>query len=129
MLKQGGTDEQDELTRLRTEKEAGEFWSGVFEEITDKTEREKIEAELHDYKFVMSQVPEVYLAITGQKMSKCNYYASGVISEFEQHTNDLIDSEMSDLLEPLKIALGMESEWDHCKVVKAALQKIEAVES
>ena len=95
-MKQGGTDEQDELTRLRSEKAAGEFWRGVFDSITDKTERQKIEDELHDYRFVMSQVSRVYMHITGHTLSKCNYYADDVIAVADACTERLIAEALAD---------------------------------
>lgn len=75
-----------QLEKLEAEKEAGGFWRGVFDSITDKTDREKIEAELSDYHFVMQQVPDVYMHITGGKMSKCNYYAHAVIAEADEYS-------------------------------------------
>lgn len=95
-MKQGGTDEADELTRLRSEKAAGEFWRGVFSEITDKTEREKIEAELHDFHFIMEQVPQVYMHITGYKLSKCNYYAHSVIAEADERVSKEIEEALKE---------------------------------
>jgi hypothetical protein len=84
-----------QLAKMEAEKEAGGFWAGVFDDIADKTDREKIEAELSDYHFVMQQVPDVYMHITGGKMSKCNYYAHAVIAEADEYsekfTNEAAD--------------------------------------
>lgn len=98
----GGMQEQDELTRLRSEKAAGDFWRGVFDGITDKTEREKIEAELHDFRFMMQQVPKVYGSITGGLLSKRNYYAESVISAAEDYTQQLIDEAIEEAKEEAK---------------------------
>ncbi len=96
-MRLGGSDEEDELTRLRSEKAAGEFWRGVFsDEDCVGTTREKIERELHDYYFVMEQVPEVYCHVTGNMLSKCNYYASCVISAADDYTTRLIDEAIAD---------------------------------
>lgn len=92
----------DELTRLRFEKQAGEFWRDVFEEITDKTERQKIQDELTDYYFMLKQVPKVYMHVTGQKMSKPNYYAESVIYEADNHMQDCIDEALEDELEGIR---------------------------
>ena len=95
MAELGGSEDQDELRRLRTEKAAGEFWRGVFAEITDKTEREKIEAELTDYYFILKQVPEVYMHITGGLLSKPNYYASGVKAAADDHIDKVVEDEIA----------------------------------
>lgn len=39
----------------------------------------------------MEQVPKVYMAVTGGKLSKTNYYASTVIEQFEDYTARLCD--------------------------------------
>lgn len=96
MAEIGGSQDEDELRRLRFEKEAGEFWRGVFDEITDKTEREKIEAELTDYYFVMQQVPEVYMHITGGLLSKPNYYASTVKTAADNFIDKVVEDEIAD---------------------------------
>lgn len=92
----------DLIERLAAERAAGEFWRGVFDEITDKTDREKIEAELSDYHFMMEQVPTVYMHITGGKMSKCNYYDHAVIAEADEYQNKLIDEAVQEALERSK---------------------------
>lgn len=92
----------DEIERLSREKEAGEFWSGVFSEITDKTEREKIAAELTDFHFMMDQVPQVYMHITGGRMSKTNYYAADVIAEADDYAQECFRKDTDAEIEPLK---------------------------
>lgn len=96
-MRLGGSDDDDELARLRSEKAAGEFWRGVFsDEDYVGTTREKIERELHDYHFVMAQVPKVYMHVTGNMLSKCNYYADGVIAAADDYTSRLVAEAIED---------------------------------
>lgn len=46
--------------------------------------------ELHDFHFMLQEVPKVYMHITNGKLSKPNYYAHVLISEFEEHVENLI---------------------------------------
>lgn len=104
-LKLGGSDEADELTRLRSEKAAGEFWRGVFsDEDCEGTTREKIERELHDFHFMMEQVPKVYMHVTGHLLSKCNYYAEGVIAAADDFTTRLVDEAVQDAIQDFEAA-------------------------
>ena len=49
--------------------------------------------ELRDLNFVTSQVTEVYCEITGNRMSKPNYYASDVLSVYEDVMTERIEQE------------------------------------
>ena len=74
-----------ENARLINEKASGEFWRGVFSDATDKSEREKIADELSDYRFMLDQVPAVYMHITGGLLSKPNYHAHAVIAAADDY--------------------------------------------
>lgn len=67
----------------------GEKWDSKWEEtwkpllLTDgKFDEEKINNEMHDLVFVLTQVSEVYQAVTGGRLSKEMYFASTVIAEY-----------------------------------------------
>jgi hypothetical protein len=49
---------------------------------------EQVMKELADYKFILDQVSAVYCQITNGKLSKPNYHASTIISEYEQDLSD-----------------------------------------
>ena len=60
------------------------FWAGIID--APGVDREdKIRRELHDYTFLMEQVPSVYDAVSGGRISKPNTMAFEVIGQFEQH--------------------------------------------
>lgn len=52
--------------------------------------------ELHDYRFVLSQVPKVYSHVSGGRISKPNTYAHEVIGEHDQRRNDDIEEALKD---------------------------------
>lgn len=60
------------------------FWKDLVE-VDGKMDEELVKAELHDYHFVIDQVPKVYDAVSGGRISKPNTYAYEVIGEFERH--------------------------------------------
>lgn len=104
-MRSGGSDDEDELARLRSEKAAGEFWRGVFSDADcEGTTREKIERELHDYYFIMDQVPKVYMHVTGNLLSKCNYYADSVIAAADDYTTRLVDDAVQDAIQEFETA-------------------------
>jgi hypothetical protein len=73
-----------------------EFWASVF---PDGATNEDIKKELSDFYFMMGEVPKVYMAVTGGKLSKLNYHASTIIAEFEQYMSDRIDEAVKEALE------------------------------
>jgi hypothetical protein len=55
------------------------FWKKLVE--TDgQLDLQKVANELADYKFLLDQVPKVYMHVTGGKLSKPNYPAAAVIA-------------------------------------------------
>jgi len=68
-------------------KDYEEFWKDLVEK-DGVVDMEAVKAELSDYHHVLQNVPEVYVAITGGRMSKPNYFARDVIAEFEMHNMD-----------------------------------------
>ena len=63
-------------------KEYEEFWKEIVEE-SGVLDKDKVMRELSDYSFVLEQVPLVYCAVTGSRVSKPNTYAFEVIQQFE----------------------------------------------
>lgn len=57
----------------------------------------KILNELADYKFLLDNVPQVYMAISNGKLSKPNYPASVMVGEFEQTVIDAVAEETEEL--------------------------------
>lgn len=75
------------IDEKETKKESDEFWKELV--YTDgKLDEEKVLNELADFSFVIGEVPKVYCAITGGRLSKPNYYADQVIAEFEDRNYD-----------------------------------------
>lgn len=60
-----------------------EYWKPLL--LTDgKLDEEKINNEMHDLVFVLTQVSEVYQAVTGGRLSKETYFADTVIAEYNE---------------------------------------------
>lgn len=83
-----------------------------------KLDEEKVFKEMHDFLFMIEEVPKVYNAVTWGKLSKPNYYASVVIGEFEQHLMDnYLDKEIlqSDIRDILKEKMPDSDKLDEIK--------------
>lgn len=73
-----------------------DFWKSIIY-TGDKLDENKVLAELHDYQFMLEAVPEIYMEVTGGKISKPNTCASAVIDCFTDHVNDLVEQSIDDM--------------------------------
>lgn len=80
------------------EKDYEEFWKDVVES-NGVLDIDKVKRELFDYHFVMKNVSEVYMAVTGGKLSKPNYYAETIITEFEDYVVQCVEEEIKERIE------------------------------
>jgi hypothetical protein len=62
-----------------------EFWRALVENPDGTLNLDQVKRELHDYRWMMSQVPEVYSHVTGGILSKPNYEARSVINVADEH--------------------------------------------
>ena len=79
--------------RMASDKESDAYWDSIFDE-DYPFNKENAYKELCDYYFVLNQLPEIYLYITGGRLSKTTYFASSVKEAFDdaiQHYYDKID--------------------------------------
>ncbi len=83
----------DQLMALTPEDRAEtvEWWTPIVYNADGNLDEEKVLAELHDFRFMIQEVPKVYSAVTGERCSKPNYYASGVLSAHEDYMAELIE--------------------------------------
>lgn len=58
---------------------------------------DEVAGELADYAHVLREVPKVYEAVTGGKLSKPNYFAQDVIAAFEDHLSEAVDTAIDEL--------------------------------
>jgi len=65
------------------------YWKENVEDENGNLDKDKVMRELADYWFVLGEVPKVYCHVTGNRISKPNTYASEVISEADEHYNDI----------------------------------------
>lgn len=76
-----------------------EIYNGVWKDIVEKDgvlDIEQVKKELYDYWYILTQVPKVYSAVTGGKLSKPNYESGVVITGFEDYLNQCIEEEIQD---------------------------------
>lgn len=67
-----------------------------------KLDEEKVKNELMDYGFLLEQVPKVYDAVTGGKLSKTNYHAQTIIAGYKEQFDDYVHKDdIRDALESL----------------------------
>ncbi|MFA5395715.1 MAG: hypothetical protein WC346_06820 [Methanogenium sp.] len=72
---------------LDYEKDFEDFWKDIIIK-KGKIDLEQVKKELHDYHILLKEVPEVYMEVTGGRISKPNTRAFEVIGEFnEQNLN------------------------------------------
>lgn len=66
-------------------------WKGICTNPDGSLNLDQIMRELHDYAFMLKEVPKVYCEVTGGLLSKPNYYADSVISAFEDEVQRRIE--------------------------------------
>lgn len=72
-----------------------EYWKPLVE--TDgKLDPDKVMRELHDYKFILDQVPKVYCHVSGGRISKPNTYASEVIAQHDDQRQEDIEEALEE---------------------------------
>lgn len=69
-----------------------EFWSTMV--YPEGLTAEGVRGELADFHFMMQQVSEIYMALTGGKLSKQMYYARTILSVFEDMIEDRVEEGM-----------------------------------
>lgn len=72
-----------------------ELWKGIVTNEDGSINLEQLKKELWSASFIADQCSEVYYTLTNGTLSKPNYYASGVISCYEDQQEKLIDKEMA----------------------------------
>lgn len=60
-----------------------EFWKTIVCNDDGTINIEQLKKELRDYSFMLGEVPNVYIEVTGGMLSKPHYYADGVIRAFK----------------------------------------------
>lgn len=91
--------------------ESEKFWNEIYGE--GHISQENVRAELHDYYNMLMNVPQVYMEVTGGRISKPNIHAEAVIGEYEAHQNEILNAYGDDE----KQALGehiLNFLYDHC---------------
>lgn len=73
--------------------EADQFWKEVLTDVAAEqglSMAEAIRRELHDYKFIMDNMPQILEHATGGKLSKLMYPADVVCAEIDDHINSVV---------------------------------------
>lgn len=73
-----------------------EFWKRLVENEDGTLNKDAVMRELHDFHFMIEEVPKVYEVVTGGMLSKPNYHARGVIQAFEEYVERLVDEAFED---------------------------------
>lgn len=85
----------DKLDSLQAELDTNNFWKEIVVK-DNELNVEQIKKELHDFYFIMEQIPRVYMAVTGDKLSKVMYSAETVIAEFEDYVSREIEEAVAE---------------------------------
>lgn len=85
------------ITELQGKINSDTFWSTMV--YPEGFTAEQVRGELADFHFMMEQVSEIYMALTGGKLSKQMYYAGTILSLMEDRIADLIVEGVKEHLE------------------------------
>jgi len=80
-----------------------EFWQNIVENKDGTLNKEQVMKELSDFSFILEQLPRIYMAVTGDKLSKTMYYANTIITCFEEHLNDVVEQAIEDYKEESEV--------------------------
>jgi hypothetical protein len=81
------------------EEEYNAFWKEIVEDGAGNINKEQLMKELYDFSFMLREVPKVYMAISGNKLSYPTYHAETVIYEFEDFLNEERTQAVKDAIE------------------------------
>lgn len=79
------------------------FWKEIVCSPDGMVNLEQVKKELHDFHYVMGEVPKVYCHVTGDRLSKIMYPAETVISVADEYMQEIVDREMKDRNEDQEI--------------------------
>jgi hypothetical protein len=118
--------------RKSVEEDWDEFWQPIIAP-DGEIDVEQLKKELSDFRWVMEQVPKVYMHITGGTLSKVMYEARTVITyaddECTKICNEAVAEETKELRELCAAALlnletlGFKDDEELCDDLRAALTK------
>ncbi len=80
------------------------FWKDFVTDGNGFWDSESIKNELHDFYFMMGQVPKVYCHVSGDKASNPMIYASVINTLHDETVEDAIHDEMQDLYDAIKLS-------------------------
>lgn len=72
----------DDADMAAVEEKYRDFWARIVAPLGEM-DPALVKRELSDFSFLLDQVPEIYMAVTGHRLSKTNYSAATVIREYE----------------------------------------------
>jgi len=80
------------------EKDWDEFWKPLVTKEDGTVDMEQVKKELSDYNMILEEVPKVYEHVTGGTLSKPNYPADVVITQADDHLNEVVEDEIKDII-------------------------------
>lgn len=73
-----------------------EFWREIVCTPYGDLNLDAVMRELHDYKFLLDQIPAIYDEVTGGRLSKTTYTSDSVIRAFQEAREEDIDQAIQD---------------------------------
>ena len=80
-----------------------EFWREVVERPDGTLNADQVKRELHDYRMLLRQVPEVYDSVTGGQVSKPDTLSHHVIDAANRRMDAACDDAINDLIQSLEM--------------------------
>lgn len=106
-----------------------DFWKGIVEKEDGSIDLEQVKKELHDYYFILNEVPKVYCEVTNYNISKPNTHAFEVISLLHKYWRP-VDEEneeikiKSELIELYQSIYGIVQPWDTVPQVHKKIEEL-----
>jgi hypothetical protein len=99
LLKSITVDREKPMTEKTPKENYNAFWKEILEDEAGNINKEQLMKELSDFSFMLREVPKVYMAISGNKLSYPTYHAETVITEFEDYLNEERTQAVKDAIE------------------------------
>lgn len=96
---EGQVEQRDESVEYKWDT----FWKGIVCHPDGTINIDQLKKELHDFHFVMHEVPKVYRHVTGDRLSKIMYPAETVIGVADEYMQEIVDRELKDQNEDQEI--------------------------
>jgi len=84
------------------EKSWNKFWKEIITNEDGTVNLDQVKCELHDFEILINNIPEIYMHVTGGKVSKHLTDADVIKGLFDEHVNELFQDYKEDMISIVK---------------------------